>query len=106
MTKATLNAVIIGSPNVNPGYRLKDDPNYPNQAADYKHTFAVLEALPCDLFLGAHGAYFDMKTKYPKLQPGAASPFIDPTGYHAYVAERKATFEKQLAEASTTPATH
>ena len=81
-----------------------DDPNYPNQAADYQHTFAVLEALPCDLFLGAHGAYFGMKTKYPRLQPGATNPFIDPTGYHTYVEERKTTFEKQLAEASA--ATH
>ena len=92
-----LNVVIVGSPNVNDGYRLTGDPNYPNQAADYKHTFAVLEGLPCDLFLGAHGAYFGMDAKYPRLQPGAANPFIDPDGYRAYVQERKALFEKKLA---------
>ncbi len=93
------NAVIVGSPNVNAGFRLTDDPNYPNQASDYKHTFAALEALPCDLFLGAHGAYFGMAAKYPKLKPGAANPFIDPAGYHAYVQERKANFERELAKA-------
>jgi metallo-beta-lactamase class B len=92
-----LNVVIVGSPNVNAGYRIKDDPNYPTQAADYQHTFAVLEGLPCDIFLGAHGAYFGMDAKYPKLQPGAASPFIDPVGYRAYVQERKAKFERELA---------
>jgi metallo-beta-lactamase class B len=91
-----LNVVIVGSPNVNAGYRIKDDPNYPAQAADYKHTFEVLEALPCDLFLGAHGAYFGMDAKYPRIQPGATNPFIDPDGYRAYVQERKAKFEQEL----------
>jgi len=95
-----LNAVIVGSPNVNAGFRLTDDPNYPNQASDYKHTFAVLEALPCDLFLGAHGGYFGMAAKYPKLKPGAANPFVDPASYRAYVQERKANFEKELAKAT------
>src|SRR5262249_46292024 len=68
----TLNAVIIGSPNVNAGYRLVGDPNYPNQAQDYVKTFAVLKSLPCDLFLGAHGGYFGMLAKYDKMKAGAA----------------------------------
>jgi metallo-beta-lactamase class B len=92
-----LNVVIVGSPNVNDGYHPANDPSYPNQAADYRHTFAVLEGLPCDLFLGAHGAYFGMAAKLTRLAPDAANPFIDPAGYHAYVAERKAKFEQQLA---------
>ena len=91
----TLNAVIIGSPNVNAGYRLVGDPNYPNQAQDYVKTFTVLKSLPCDLFLGAHGAYFGMLAKYDKMKAGGANPFIDPDGYKAYVAEREATFEKE-----------
>jgi metallo-beta-lactamase class B len=91
----TLNAVIIGSPNVNAGYRLVGDPNYPNQAQDYVRTFVVLKSLPCDLFLGAHGAYFGMLGKYAKMKAGGANPFIDPDGYKAYVAERESTFEKE-----------
>ncbi len=91
----TLNAVIIGSPNVNPGYRLVGDPDYPKQAQDYVKTFAVLKSLPCDLFLGAHGSYFGLLAKYPKLKPGAANPFIDPDGYRAYVAEHEAMFQKE-----------
>jgi metallo-beta-lactamase class B len=92
----TLNAVIIGSPNVNPGYVLVGNEGYPRIAEDYRKTFALLESLPCDLFLGAHGAYFGMLAKYPKLKAGGPNPFIDPVGYKAYVAERKSAFQKEL----------
>ena len=90
-----LNAVIIGSPNVNPGYVLVGNASYPRIADDYVKTFSVLESLPVDLFLGAHGGYFGMKAKYDRLKDGGANPFIDPAGYKAYVAERKATFQKE-----------
>jgi metallo-beta-lactamase class B len=90
-----LDAVIIGSPNVNPGYILVGNKNYPRIAQDYVKTFAVLESLPCDLFLGAHGAYFGLQAKYEKMQAGGPNPFIDPDGYKAYVAEREATFRKE-----------
>jgi len=91
----TLNAVVIGSPNVNPGYILVGNQKYPQIAQDYVKTFAVLKSLPCDLFLGAHGAYFGLKAKYEKMKAGAANPFIDPDGYKEYVAEREATFQKE-----------
>lgn len=91
----TLNAVIIGSPNVNPGYILVGNQNYPQIAQDYVKTFRVLKELPCDLFLGAHGAYFGLKAKYEKMKAGGANALIDPDGYKAYVAEREATFQKE-----------
>src|SRR4051794_27268829 len=56
-----LNAVIIGSPNVNAGYILVNNKDYPHIAGDYVKTFALLKSLPVDLFLGAHGAYFNLK---------------------------------------------
>jgi metallo-beta-lactamase class B len=99
----TLNAVIVGSPNVNPGYYLVGNKSYPQIAQDYVKTFAVLNSLPCDLFLGAHGAYFGLLQKYPKMQPGAANPFIDPDGYHAYVAERESTFRKEWQRQEENP---
>jgi metallo-beta-lactamase class B len=59
-----LHVVIVGSWNVNPGFRLVDRPgkpaSYPGIAADFERTFRVLKSLPCDVFLGAHGAYFNM----------------------------------------------
>lgn len=99
----TLNAVIVGSPNVNPGYILVGNKNYPQIAQDYVKTFAVLNALPCDLFLGAHGAYFGLQAKYEKMKAGGPNPFIDPEGYHAYVSEREATFQREWARQQSNP---
>ena len=48
-----LNTVIIGSPNVNPGYLLVGNKAYPQIAEDYVKTFAVLKTPPVDLILGA-----------------------------------------------------
>src|SRR5262249_18022728 len=45
--------VVIGSPNVNPGYRLVNNKDYPEIAADFDKTFAILKSWPCDIFLGA-----------------------------------------------------
>jgi metallo-beta-lactamase class B len=99
----TLNVVIVGSPNVNAGYILVGNKNYPGIAEDYVKMFAVLKSLPCDIFLGAHGAYFGLKAKYEKMTAGAANPFIDPDGYKAYVAERDDTFRKEWERQKQNP---
>lgn len=94
-----LDVVVIGSPNVNPGYRLVDNADYPKIAEDYVQTFAVLKRLPCDVFLGAHGNYYGMLAKYERLEKKEpVNPFIDPQGYQAYVALKEATFRMKLAE--------
>ena len=98
-----LNAVIVGSPNVNPGYVLVGNKKYPQIAEDYVKTFAVLKSLPCDLFLGAHGAYFDLIAKYEKMKKGGSNPFIDPDGYRAYVAEREDAFRKEWERQKQNP---
>ena len=92
------DVVIIGSPNVNDGYRLVGNESYPGIASDYERTFQVLKSLPVDIFLGAHGSYFDLQTKYPRLKEGAANPFIDPAGYRSYVADRERAFRTELAK--------
>ena len=92
------NVVIIGSPNVNPGYRLVNNSKYPQIAEDYQKTFKVLKSLSCDIFLGAHGSYFGLETKYPRLKDEGLSVFVDPEGYKKYVEEREETFKKELAK--------
>jgi metallo-beta-lactamase class B len=96
----TLDAVIVGSWNVNPGFRLVDKPqkpaSYPGIADDYRKTFALLKKLPCDIFLGAHGAYFNMIGKLAKVEQAGESVWIDPEGYKAAVAEREKAFEAEL----------
>ena len=98
-----LNAVIIGSANVNAGTYLVGNKEYPQIAEDYMKTFKVLKSLPVDLYLGAHGGNFGMKAKYEKMKPGAPNPFIDPAGYKAYVAEREAAFLKELDRQKKNP---
>lgn len=93
-----LHVVIVGSPNVNPGYKLLGSPAYPRIADDYRHEFEVLKKLPCDVFLGAHGAYFDLDAKYKRWKDGDKDAFIDPAGYKAYVADRQRAFEAELAK--------
>jgi metallo-beta-lactamase class B len=96
-----LNVVIVGSWNVNPGWRLVDRPDqpasYPGIAADYRRTFVTLKGLQCDIFLGAHGAYFGMLAKLDRIKAGAKeNVWIDPSGYLAAVAEREQAFETEL----------
>ena len=96
----TLNAVIVGSWNVNPGFRLVDKPqqpaSYPGMADDYRKTFAVLKKLPCDIFLGAHGSYFNLKGKLPRLAEEGPQVFLDAAEYKEFVAKGQAAFEAAL----------
>jgi metallo-beta-lactamase class B len=92
----TRDVVIIGSPNVNPGYNLLNDKQYPEMKQDYERTFSVLKSLSCDYFLGAHGSYFDLERKYARFKAGATSAFIDPDGYKQYVTEREQAFRSEL----------
>ncbi len=91
----TLHVVTVGSPNVNPGFKLVGNTTYPQIADDYRREFQVLKSLPCDIFLGAHGAYFGMKAKYERWKAGDHNAFIDPDGYKAYINDREQTFEAE-----------
>ena len=101
----TLNAVIVGSWNVNPGYRLVDEPgrpaSYPGVASDYQQTFRVLRALPCDVFLGAHGGYFGMLEKLSRSGREGTAVWIDPGGYRSAVEERDQAFQEELRRQKT-----
>ncbi|MGB7845744.1 MAG: subclass B3 metallo-beta-lactamase [Candidatus Acidiferrum sp.] len=94
----TYNVVIIGSPNVNPGYKLIHNKNYPRIAEDYERMWGVLKSLPCDIFLGAHGSYFGLEQKYALMKDGNANAFIDPGGYKKLVAQKEQDFRTELAK--------
>jgi metallo-beta-lactamase class B len=97
----TLSAVIIGSPNVNPGYRLVNNAKYPTIATDFERTFRVLKSLQCDLFLGAHGSYFDLDTKFARMKAGEADAFVDPKGCAAFIQQKEQAFRAELAKQRT-----
>jgi len=91
------DVVIVGSPNVNPGYKLVGNTAYPRIAEDYEKTFRVLKSLPVDYFLGAHGSYFGLEEKYPRFKSGE-TVFFDPTGYKNYVDDREQAFRMELTK--------
>jgi metallo-beta-lactamase class B len=98
----TYDVVVIGSPNVNAGYRLVDNRDYPEIADDFESTFDTLKALPCDVFLGAHGSYYGMLEKHARAKNGSATnPFIDPQGYRNYVESKEKVFRETLEKQKT-----
>jgi len=94
----TYNVVIVGSPNVNAGYKLVDNAKYPGIATDFERTFRALRSLQCDIFLGAHGSYFNLDAKYARMKAGEANVFVDPKGCAAYIEERERAFRTELAK--------
>jgi metallo-beta-lactamase class B len=93
----TYNVVILGSIGVNPGYILVNNKDYPQIADDYIRSFKVLRALPCDVFIGSHGGFYDLAAKFPKLGNGP-NPFIDPEGYKAHLDLQEKNFYAKLEE--------
>ena len=96
------NIVIVGGTGFWSEYHFVAAPNhpvsYPGIVQDFQHTFTVLRALPCDVFLGSHGGYFDLLTKLEHYPQDGPRVFIDPAGYKDFVADAEKTFEQALAK--------
>jgi metallo-beta-lactamase class B len=92
----TYNVAIVCSVGWNPGYVLVNNKDYPQIADDYVRSFATLRKLPCDVFLGAHGGFYDLEGKYAKLQKGGENPFIDHAGYMAHIDLKEKQFYTEL----------
>jgi metallo-beta-lactamase class B len=96
-----LTVVFSASTSINPGTRLVDRPSYPGIADDFARSFAILESLRPDVFLGGHTSFFKLDEKRARVGQGGPNPFVDPEGFRAYVAERKKAFEEQRAREQT-----
>jgi metallo-beta-lactamase class B len=94
----TYHVVIVGGPYVNPGYKLVHNTTYPTIAQDYEHMFKVLKSLPCDIFLGAHGMYFDLEKKYALINKSKTNPFVDPESYKTFIALKERDFHSELVK--------
>jgi metallo-beta-lactamase class B len=96
----TLNVVIIGGLSALDSYRLVGTPeqpaSYPGIAQDFERTFAILRGLPCDIFLGAHGEYFQMQQKLARRHDESPAVWIDPQGYRRTIAQAQQQFEQRL----------
>lgn len=97
------DVVFVGSTSA-PGYKLVNNPGYPGIVADYEKTFRLLKSLPCDVFLAAHGQFYNMLEKAKLLEQGPkTNPFIDPEGYRRYLDQSEKSFRKLLASQSPAP---
>ena len=100
----TYHAVFVCSASVPDGYKLVGNEKYPDIVADYETTFRVLTKLKADIFLGAHGAFFDLAGKSVRLRAGAnPNPFIDPSGYAEYVTRAERAFREKLGQEKINP---
>jgi len=81
----TWNVVIAGGFAALDSYRLVDTPghpaSYPGILKDFKDGFALQRTLPCDIFLGAHGIYFNMQQKLARMATEGPSVWVDPGLY-------------------------
>lgn len=91
------HVVDVCSATVLSGYRLVDNPAYPEIAQDYRKTFERLKHLPCDVFLASHASFFSMQEKLARFEHGEKpNPFIDPEGYQRFVRYYEAQFQAAL----------
>ena len=91
----TYNVLFYCSTSV-PGYKLVNNPVYPQIAEDYQRSFVIAQRLPCDVFLANHAGFFHMHDKLARGKPGARNPFIDPAEYRAFVRNSEREFENEL----------
>jgi len=92
------NVVFVGSTSVNPGVKLVGNTKYPQIAEDFAATFERLKRIKVDVFLTAHLSANDGLEKIAKLRTGGTpNPFVDPSGYAAYLEASRKKFETELA---------
>jgi metallo-beta-lactamase class B len=81
-----------------PGYKLVNNPKYPNIVDDYRETFRRLKAMHTDIFLGSHGSFFDLEQKRKAVAAGKPNPFIVPGEFDAFLERSERGFDAQLAK--------
>lgn len=100
-TSWTMSVTVAGEPHnmllicsVTQQGALKHNTAYPRIADDFRESFARLEGLPCDVFLGPHASMFRLAEKRTS---GRADAFVDPAGCAAFLKRQKQAFEAALA---------
>jgi metallo-beta-lactamase class B len=93
------NVVFVGSMSINPGVRMVNNAKWPKIDEAYGRSFQILKSLPCDVFLGPHGIFFDLEKKIRLMTNGARSnPFIDPESYRNYIADYEKGYRDQILQ--------
>jgi len=91
--------VVLGGFRVNTNEPLIGHPDFPDMPQQFAYSFARLKILPADVFLGAHGYWFNLKEKREQLLAGAdTNPFIDPDGYQRAIRYWEGAYLERLRQ--------
>jgi metallo-beta-lactamase class B len=92
------DVVIIGG-GLQDDARLVYNANNPAIGDIWGATIKQEQALPADVFLGAHSWFFNLTGKYKRLKANPkVNPYIDPAGYKKYLADTAELRAKLIAE--------
>ena len=95
-----LHMVDIGSVSA-PGYKLIDNPKYPDIVKDFEYSFAMVAALPCDIPLAPHPGVVNFWERVARREQGDADALVDRAGCRAVAKDARESFEAQLAKERT-----
>ena len=95
-----LLAVDVCSLSLLPFMKFVEPESYLGIRSDFERSFTTLRALPADIFLGAHGSFFDLsaKRRARKVAKDPMDPFIDRDGYRSYIDAAERQFRAELAK--------
>jgi len=91
-------ALDLCSASVLPGYKLGKTETYPGQTADYRKSFAFLNAQHVDVPLGSHPAMYGMAEKYALMKPGGPNPFVNAQSFRDEVRIQETAFTNELQQ--------
>lgn len=75
------------------------DPAHARTLEDFRHSFAAMKALPCDVLISAHPGQSNGDVKAAKLRAGVKpNPFVDPNACRAFATQFETQFEKRIAD--------
>ena len=84
---------------INPGYRIAKHPSYPGIGEAFQSTFRTLHGIEPDIWLASHTSFFDFENKRARSAHAGVVAWVDPEGYHQFLAERQRALEEwTLAE--------
>jgi metallo-beta-lactamase class B len=79
-------------------FKLTNNPVYPAVSEDERRSIARVRALKADVFLAAHGFWFDLTGKAKRLARGRVpNPFVDPGALGRHLAEVEKDLDEALA---------
>jgi len=81
-----------------PDYRFTDSAHL-SELEGFRHSFATMRALPCDVLISAHPDQSGGDEKAARLRAGVSpNPFVDPDACRAFAAHFEALFDQRIAE--------